>query len=63
MTGVVTWVSTWLIMILFLVMMSKTKAGKTIVYYLLWLSVLLLLFTHADELSSLVSTEALQLNG
>jgi hypothetical protein len=63
MTGVVTWVSTWVIMILLLVMIAKTKAGRTIVYYLLWLSVLLLLVTHADELASLVNPEALQLNG
>ena len=63
MTGALTWISTWIIMILLLVMISATRWGRSIVYYLLWLAVVLLLVTHADELSSLIDTKALQLNG
>jgi hypothetical protein len=63
MTGAITWISTWVIMILLLVMVSKTGWGRAIVYYLLWLAVILLLVSHADELSSLIDTKALQLNG
>lgn len=63
MTGALTWISTWIIMILFLVMISATGWGRSIVYYILWLAVILLLVTHADELSSLIDMKALQLNG
>lgn len=63
MTGMVKWVSTWLIMIMFLVIISNTGWGRSIVYYLLWLAVILLLVTHSDELSSLFDANALQLNG
>lgn len=63
MTGAFTWISTWIIMILFLVMISATGWGRSIVYYILWLAVILLLVTHADELSSLIDMKALQLNG
>lgn len=63
MTGVVTWASTWIIMILLLVMVSKTGWGRSIIYYLLWLAVILLLVSHADDLSSMFDSGALQLNG
>ena len=63
MTGAVTWLSTWVIMIFLLVVLAKTQWGKTLVYYVLWLAVILLLVTHADELNSLVDVGALQLNG
>jgi hypothetical protein len=59
----ITWITTWVVMILLLVMISSTGWGKSIVYYLLWLAVILLLVSHADELSSLINLEALQLNG
>lgn len=63
MTGVVSWISTWTIMILLLVVLSKTSWGKSIVYYVLWLAVILLLVTHADEIKGMVNMQALQLNG
>ena len=63
MTGVVSWVGTWLVMILLLSILAKTNAGKAVLYYLLWLAVVLLLVTHADELASFFNPEALQLNG
>lgn len=63
MTGAFTWISTWIIMLLFLVMISATGWGRSIVYYILWLAVILLLVSHADELSSLIDVKALQLNG
>jgi hypothetical protein len=59
----ITWITTWVVMIMLLVMISSTGWGKSIVYYLLWLAVILLLVSHADELSSLINLEALQLNG
>lgn len=63
MTGAITWISTWVIMILLLVLVSKTSWGKPIVYWFMWLAVVLLLVTHADELTSLIDVKALQLNG
>ena len=63
MNGAAKWLATWLMMILLLLFLSKTSWGRPIVYGLLWLAILLLLVTHADELTSLFSAEALQLNG
>lgn len=55
--------STWAIMILLLVLLAKTSWGKTVVYWLLWLAVVLLIVTHSEELTSLVDIRSLQLNG
>lgn len=63
MLGALSWLTTWIIMIAFLAIIAQTSWGRTIVYWLLWLAVLLLLVTHADELTSLFNIEALQLNG
>lgn len=63
MNGVVSWVGTWLAMILLLLFLSKTAWGRPIVYGLIWLAVLLLLVTHADELTSFFNVNALRLNG
>ncbi len=63
MSGVVSWVSTWLIMIFLLVILAKTGPGKTIVYYFLWLAIVLLVVSHADEISQAINVKAFQLNG
>lgn len=63
MNGVISWVGTWLMMVMLLVVLSKTKWGAPIVYGFLWLAVLLLLLTHAEELTSFFNIKALELNG
>lgn len=55
--------TTWIIMILLLVLLAKSSWGKAVVYWLLWLAVLLLVLTHADEITSLVNLPSLELNG
>lgn len=61
--GVVSWVATWIIMIALLGFLAQTNWGRPVVYWLLWLAVVLLLVTHADELTALFNVNALQLNG
>ena len=51
--GVIAWVAAWLILIVGLYALSRTKAGKTIVYYVLWLAVVFLLITHAGEIQGI----------
>ena len=63
MTGAVTWLMTWVVTIILLVVVAQTAWGRTIVYWFLWLAVVLLLVSHADELSQLIDVKALQLNG
>ena len=63
MTGAFSWIATWIVMILLLIFLAKTQWGKGLVYWLIWLAVILLLVTHADELTSLINVQALQLNG
>lgn len=55
--------TTWLLIIGGLIALASSRWGKTLVYYLVWLALLLLLVTHADELSGLISLQSLQLNG
>lgn len=63
MTGVVTWFGTWLIMLAVMIGLANTEWGKPIVYWLMWLAVLLLVVSHADELTQFFNAGALQLNG
>ena len=63
MTGAFVWIVTWLLLIAVLVALAGTSWGKPIVYYTLWLAVVLLVVSHATELTSLVNPSALQLNG
>lgn len=49
------WFGAWLLFILLLVAFAKTAAGKTIVYYLLWLAVIFLLVSHSQEIASMFS--------
>src|SRR6185437_3491053 len=53
MQGVVSWLGAWLLFIVLAVVLSKTAWGKTVVYYVLWLSILLLVVTRSDEIASL----------
>lgn len=63
MNGVITWVGTWLITIVGLAVLAKTAWGRPIVYGMIWLAVVLLLVSHAEELAQFYNVEALQLNG
>lgn len=48
-----TWLASWLVMLLVLTALAQTPWGKRIVYYVAWLSVLFLVVTHFGEFSSL----------
>lgn len=63
MIGALSWLTTWIVMIALIALVAQTSWGRVIVYWLLWLALLLLLVTHADELSGMINIEALQLNG
>jgi hypothetical protein len=63
MNGVTQWFATWLIVIIGMTLLVRTDWGRPLVYGLLWLAIVLLLVTHADEVNSIFSLEALQLNG
>lgn len=47
------WLAGWLVLIVFLYAIAKTTAGAAAVYYILWLSVVLLLVTHSDEITGI----------
>lgn len=63
MTGAFKWIATWIIFIALLAVFAQTTWGKGITYWALWLLVVLLLVTHADELTSIIDLNALNLNG
>lgn len=47
------WIAGWILLIVVLVLISKTKPGAVITYYVLWLSIILLLVTHSSDISNL----------
>ena len=56
------WLSAWLLFLLILAMVARTAAGKTIVYYLLWLAVVLLLVLHYQEIVDLFAAGGITSN-
>lgn len=42
----------WAMLVLLLIVLAKNEIGNRLIYYFLWLSVLILLVTHASELTA-----------
>ena len=55
MPGVLVWFVAWGMVLGVLYSISKTRWGHTITYYVLWLSVVLVLVMHGGEISSILS--------
>ena len=53
--GAVTFLGAWLLVIVIGVALSSTGWGKTIIYYVLWLAVILLVLSHASEISAMLN--------
>ena len=53
--GAVTFIGAWLIVIVLGVALASQGWGKTILYYVLWLAVILLILTHVTEISSMLN--------
>ena len=49
------WLVSWILMILLIFTVSRTKAGEVTIYYTAWLLVFLLIVTHAVEISSILT--------
>lgn len=55
MGSIMNWLLAWIFMFLLLYVLSRTRAGHTIIYYVSWMLVLLLVVTHADQVKSLLT--------
>lgn len=47
------WLAAWAIIIVILIGMSRTRSGRVVIYYGAWGSVVFLLVTHSDTLSTI----------
>ncbi len=47
------WLAAWILLLIILYGFSQTKAGHTIVYYVLWLAVVFLIVSHASEINTI----------
>jgi hypothetical protein len=47
------WLLAWFLLFLMLYILSRTRSGHTIIYYVAWLSVVLLVITHYDMIDSI----------
>lgn len=45
----------WAVLILLVIVIAKTEIGNRLVYYSLWLIVLLLVVTHASDISNVLN--------
>ena len=48
------WLMSWFVLFLLLYVLSRTRPGHTVIYWLAWLTVLFLVVTNADEITSLL---------
>jgi nucleoside recognition membrane protein YjiH len=48
----------WLILVLLFVVMGKFEGTRTILYYTLWLTIVLLLIASSDEISAALGTSS-----
>lgn len=55
MTGALAWITKWAVLILLVIVIARTEIGNRLIYYMLWLSVLLLVVTNADAISSIIT--------
>lgn len=49
------WLVAWIIVMVVFLSIGQTGWGRTLAYYFLWLAVLLLVVTHADEINTLLT--------
>lgn len=51
--GFALWIAGWLLIITVIFLLSRSRAGQTVVYYVAWLSIVLVLVTHADAITTI----------
>ncbi len=57
------WLAAWLLFILIIVAIAQTKAGNTVVYYLAWLAVILLVVSHYQEITDILKAGGINATG
>lgn len=60
MNGFYTWVVGWTIILALFIGSTRYEGSRTITYYVLWLSIVLILVTHAGELTTLLRGTGIQ---
>ena len=51
--GFALWVAGWALIIVVIFLLSRSRAGQAIVYYVAWLSIALVLVTHAQAIQTI----------
>lgn len=51
----INWLGAWLLFILIIIGIAQTRAGNTIVYYILWLSVIFLIVSHYQQITNVLA--------
>ena len=53
MAGFALWMAGWILLLVVIYLLAQSRAGQTVVYYVLWLSIALILVTHADAITTI----------
>lgn len=51
--GFALWIAGWALIIVVIFLLSRSRAGQAIVYYVAWLSIALVLVTHAQAIQTI----------
>lgn len=54
MSGFVGFITAWLLVFMLLFVLAKTRAGHTVIYYVAWALVLLLIVTHSKQITGIL---------
>lgn len=57
------YLTAWILFILILLLIVKTRVGQTIAYYLLWMAVIYLLISHYQEITNIFQAGGIIQNG
>lgn len=49
------WFASWIAILLLVALLARSSWGKSIVYYFVWMTVLILVLTHASDLAALIN--------
>lgn len=51
--GLAVWFAAWVVLIAVGFVLSRSEGGRSVIYYILWLSILLLIVTRSSDIATL----------
>ncbi len=52
------WFSSWIAILLIVALLARSSWGRPAVYYMLWLTIIILVLTHASDFAAIINPAA-----